>query len=83
VDARLKNVSQLAGFAKRYDFESVLHELCDIDYVHLQELTATQKTLDRYGKYKGDGKGATELVHNPFTNHLYVARHALRRFLVC
>ncbi|PQJ94943.1 DUF488 domain-containing protein [Chromatium okenii] len=45
IDVRLNNVSQLAGFAKRDDLKYFLTELCDADYVHLEELTPTKDIL--------------------------------------
>ena len=54
VDARLNNVSQLAGFAKKNDLKFFLREICNIDYVHLPELAPTQDILDAYKKDSGD-----------------------------
>lgn len=54
VDARLNNVSQLAGFAKKNDLKFFLREICNIDYVHLPELAPTQDILDAYKKDGGD-----------------------------
>ena len=48
VDVRLNNVSQLAGFAKRDDIEYFLHELCQVEYVHLPELAPTKEMLAAY-----------------------------------
>ena len=48
VDVRLNNVSQLAGFAKRDDLEYFLHELCQVEYVHLPELAPTKEMLAAY-----------------------------------
>ena len=48
VDVRLNNVSQLAGFAKRDDLEYFLHELCQVEYVHLPELAPTKEMLAGY-----------------------------------
>lgn len=50
VDVRLKNVSQLAGFAKRDDLEYFLHEICGIRYSHRVDLAPTQSMLDDYKK---------------------------------
>ena len=50
IDARLNNVSQLAGFTKKTDLKFFLKEICDIDYVHLPELAPTQDVLDAYKK---------------------------------
>lgn len=54
VDARLNNVSQLAGFTKKNDLKFFLREICKIDYVHLPELAPTQDILDAYKKNGGD-----------------------------
>jgi len=54
VDVRLKNVSQLAGFAKKDDLEYFLDEICGVGYVHLLELAPTQDILDAYKKHQGD-----------------------------
>lgn len=45
VDVRLKNVSQLAGFAKRDDLRYFLEEICGADYVHQPELLAPSSEL--------------------------------------
>ena len=50
IDVRLNNVSQLAGFAKRDDLKDFLSELCDADYIHLEELAPTKDILDDYKK---------------------------------
>ena len=50
VDVRLKNVSQLAGFAKRDDLKFFLRRVCGIDYVHLPALAPTQDMLAGYRK---------------------------------
>lgn len=54
VDARLNNVSQLAGFTKKNDLKFFLREIGKIDYVHLPELAPTQDILDAYKKNGGD-----------------------------
>jgi uncharacterized protein (DUF488 family) len=54
IDARLNNVSQLAGFTKKNDLKFFLREICKIDYVHLPELAPTQDILDAYKKNGGD-----------------------------
>ena len=54
VDARLNNVSQLAGFTKKNDLKFFLREICNIDYVHLPELAPTQEILDAYKKNGGN-----------------------------
>lgn len=54
VDARLNNVSQLAGFTKKDDLRFFLRKICDVDYVHLVQLAPTQDILDAYKKNGGD-----------------------------
>ena len=54
VDARLNNVSQLAGFTKKNDLKYFVREICKIDYVHLPELAPTKDILDAYKKNGGD-----------------------------
>lgn len=53
VDARLNNVSQLAGFTKKNDLKFFLRKICDIDYIHLPELAPSQEILDTYKKNGG------------------------------
>ena len=50
VDVRLNNISQLAGFAKRDDLKFFLSELCDADYVHIEDLAPTKDILSDYKK---------------------------------
>jgi uncharacterized protein (DUF488 family) len=50
IDVRVNNVSQLAGFAKRDDLKFFLSELCDADYIHLEELAPTKDILSDYKK---------------------------------
>ncbi|MBW4511715.1 MAG: DUF488 domain-containing protein [Scytonematopsis contorta HA4267-MV1] len=54
VDARLNNVSQLAGFTKKADFEYFLHKIGNIEYVHLLELAPTKDILDTYKQNGGN-----------------------------
>jgi uncharacterized protein (DUF488 family) len=48
LDVRLKNVSQLAGFAKRDDLAFFLKEVCGMDYVHAPQLAPTEQMLNEY-----------------------------------
>ena len=48
LDIRLKNASQLAGFAKRGDLEFFLREICGADYVHEPRLAPTAGMLEAY-----------------------------------
>lgn len=54
VDARLNNVSQLAGFTKRDDLKFFLREVLGIEYVHMPILAPTKDILDAYKKNGGD-----------------------------
>jgi uncharacterized protein (DUF488 family) len=48
IDIRLRNTSQLAGFAKRDDLAFLLRELLGIAYEHRPELAPTPEILDAY-----------------------------------
>lgn len=54
IDVRLKNNSQLSGFAKARDLPYFLKELAGVDYYHADCLAPTSDILDAYKKYKGD-----------------------------
>jgi uncharacterized protein (DUF488 family) len=54
VDARLNNMSQLAGFTKRDDLRFLLREINGIDYVYRPDLAPTKEILDEYKKNGGD-----------------------------
>jgi uncharacterized protein (DUF488 family) len=56
IDIRLRNVSQLAGFAKRDDLRYFLKTICDIDYIHKLELAPNKTILDEYKRNKGNWK---------------------------
>jgi uncharacterized protein (DUF488 family) len=47
IDVRLRNASQLAGYAKKDDLAFVLG-LCDIEYEHVPALAPTDELLDGY-----------------------------------
>jgi uncharacterized protein (DUF488 family) len=53
IDVRLRNTSQLAGFAKRDDLAFLLHGCFDIEYEHRPDLAPTPGILDEY-KVDGD-----------------------------
>jgi uncharacterized protein (DUF488 family) len=48
VDVRLRNTSQLAGFAKRDDLAFLLREGFGIEYEHHPDLAPTPEILDTY-----------------------------------
>ena len=50
IDVRLRNTSQLAGFAKRDDLDFLLREGFGIAYEHVVELAPTAEILDAYKK---------------------------------
>lgn len=54
IDARLNNVSQLAGFTKKDDLRFFLREINGIDYVHRPDLAPTKDILDAYKKNGGN-----------------------------
>jgi uncharacterized protein (DUF488 family) len=54
IDARLNNVSQLAGFTKKDDLRFFLREINDIDYIHRPDSAPTKEILDEYKKNGGD-----------------------------
>ncbi|MEO5331783.1 MAG: DUF488 domain-containing protein [Magnetococcus sp. YQC-5] len=54
IDARLNNVSQLAGFTKRDDLNYFLREINGIDYLHMPIMAPTKEILDAYKKNNGD-----------------------------
>jgi uncharacterized protein (DUF488 family) len=53
IDIRLRNTSQLAGYAKRDDLAFLLREGFGIEYEHRPELAPTPAILDAYKK-EGD-----------------------------
>ena len=55
VDVRLRNSSQLAGFAKRDDLDFLLREGFGIGYEHRPELAPTPEIMDNF---KGGGDWA-------------------------
>ena len=64
IDIRLRNTSQLAGFAKRDDLSFIL-SLRGIQYRHAPELAPTEELLDSYRATKDWGKyqqGFTQLL---------------------
>jgi uncharacterized protein (DUF488 family) len=52
LDIRLRNVSQLAGFAKKDDLAFFLRELCQCDYEHLPLLAPSKEILEGYRQKK-------------------------------
>jgi uncharacterized protein (DUF488 family) len=48
IDVRLRNTSQLAGFAKRDDLAFLLREGFSIEYEHRPDLAPTPEIFDRY-----------------------------------
>ena len=53
VDIRLRNDSQLAGFAKARDLPYFLRELIGADYIHEPLLAPTAEIMDAFKKEKG------------------------------
>lgn len=53
LDVRLKNSSQLAGFAKREDLAYFLKAIAGIEYLHVPEFAPTDDMLSTYKKHGG------------------------------
>ena len=53
VDIRLRNNSQLSGFAKAHDLPYFLRELIGADYEHEPQLAPTAEIMDAFKKEKG------------------------------
>jgi uncharacterized protein (DUF488 family) len=65
IDIRLRNTSQLAGFAKRDDLAFLLREGFGIEYEHRPELAPTPAILDAYkndGDWVGYQRGFLQLM---------------------
>lgn len=54
LDIRLKNSSQLSGFAKKEDLKYFLLKINGIKYLHIPELAPTENIMDSYKKKKID-----------------------------
>lgn len=54
LDIRLKNSSQLSGFAKKEDRKYFLMKINGIKYLHIPELAPTENIMDSYKKKKID-----------------------------
>jgi uncharacterized protein (DUF488 family) len=50
LDIRLKNSSQLSGFAKKNDLKYFLMQINGIEYLHFPELAPTEDIMDSYKK---------------------------------
>jgi len=50
LDIRLKNSSQLSGFAKKDDLKYFLMKINGIEYLHFHELAPTEDIMDSYKK---------------------------------
>jgi uncharacterized protein (DUF488 family) len=70
IDIRLRNTSQLAGFAKRDDLAFLLREGFGIEYEHRPELAPTSEILDAF---KGDGDWS---AYERGFHHLLIERAA-------
>ncbi|MFZ1990697.1 MAG: DUF488 domain-containing protein [Alphaproteobacteria bacterium] len=54
IDVRLRNTSQLSGFAKAKDLKYFLDRIGHIEYVHEPLLAPTDEMLTAYKKHGGD-----------------------------
>jgi uncharacterized protein (DUF488 family) len=50
LDIRLKNSSQLSGFAKKDDLKYFLMKINGIEYLHIPELAPTENIMDSFKK---------------------------------
>ena len=64
LDIRLKNKSQLAGFARYPDIEWFVRELCGIQYLHDDFLSPTEDFLKAYQKGEIDWDGYEVQFHD-------------------
>lgn len=65
IDARLRNTSQLAGYARGPDLEFVLNDLLGISYRHEPSLAPTPEILDAFragGDWRTYERGFLELL---------------------
>ena len=63
LDIRLKNSSQLSGFAKKDDLKYFLMKINGIEYLHFSELAPTENIMDSY-KRKSIGWSEYEMQFN-------------------
>ena len=52
IDIRLKNTSQLAGFAKANDLQYILETFLHINYMHIPLLSPTEEIFQKYKETK-------------------------------
>jgi len=64
LDIRLKNSSQLSGFAKKEDLKYFLMKINGVKYLHIPELAPTENIMDSYKKKRIDwNEYETQLNH--------------------
>ena len=68
IDIRLKNNSQLSGFAKSKDLQYFLKKICKIEYEYIPDLTPTAEILDEYKKRKGEWSNYEEKFNELITS---------------
>jgi uncharacterized protein (DUF488 family) len=87
LDIRLKNSSQLAGFAKHEDLPYFLQAICGIDYVHLPQLAPSQDLFDAYknagGAWEDYEAGFKALLDARRVDTLFVPRDFDDGCLLC
>ena len=71
IDVRLRNVSQLAAFAKKDDLTYFLRKICGIEYAHVPLLAPTPEILVTYKK-QGGGWDAYEKAFLALMNSRHI-----------
>lgn len=88
VDVRLRNRSQLAGFAKRDDLRFFLDQLLGAEYEHMEKLAPTAELLDDWRDDEIDWQTYEERFHALMTErqietHLHEERFEAPTVLLC
>jgi uncharacterized protein (DUF488 family) len=63
IDVRLKNISQLAGFAKAGDLGYFLKTICNCGYIHDIKLAPSKELLKHYKNKKIDWEEYTQIFN--------------------
>ncbi len=74
IDARLNNVSQLAGFTKKKDLEYFLKEIAQINYIHIPEFSPSKEILAEYKKNGGNWQTYEERFNRLITDRQIEAK---------
>lgn len=77
VDIRIKNSSQLAGFAKGHDLAYFLKVIANIEYIHITDFAPTKELLLDYKNKKIDW-----LTYEYLYRNLIIQRNILSKYNV-